>query len=158
MRGSVGRNVGQFGEVGKRKEKGGVTIWNPDSPDPVPSPPPPPPPPLLQLSRSQLLRPCVFWPQCAFSLFKLLVECTLCRISERNYLHWNYSKLDRNLMRLKLHLKHRRTFGFSLLRRNNSKDTKLLASLIFAHFGVFSAERMALPNALKNFVHILLSW
>ena len=39
VRGSVGRNMGQFGRAGKYGEKGSVTILNPNSPDPNPNPP-----------------------------------------------------------------------------------------------------------------------
>ena len=49
--GSVGRNVGQSGG-GK---KGGVTIWDPNSPN---SNPPRP-------------QPCVFWPEPAFRFFEM---------------------------------------------------------------------------------------
>ena len=63
------------GGAGKCGKKGGVTIWDPNSPDLTPPPPPTPtpltptPPPPPPPPRSQLPKPCVFWPQCAFLLF-----------------------------------------------------------------------------------------
>ena len=82
--GKCGEKCGTIQGAGKFGEKGGVTIWDPNSPDPYPPtsrlqlpqlpthpvPPTPTPPSLRFLAATRI-----------FPFFKLGVECTLCGIS-----------------------------------------------------------------------------